>query len=94
MPTHPWNRPLVDILSRNFHTPLMYAAWGNHADVVKALLAAGAKLNTRSLIMGVIDPYIGDCPNGSTALHMAANNGAELAAEAIIAHYVRVEMWG
>ena len=57
---------------------LMWAAAEGHADVVKALLAAGADPNRKAHVTGIDERKHGDHPTGGfTALMFAARNGHE-----------------
>ena len=45
-------RHIVDACTESGFTPLHYAAWFDQADVIKALVAGGAKLRRRTLLRG------------------------------------------
>ncbi|GAX77286.1 hypothetical protein CEUSTIGMA_g4732.t1 [Chlamydomonas eustigma] len=84
-------RPLVDACTVSGVTPLMYAAWFNHAEAIRALVHHGAKLRRRLVLYGEIhDPlmHVEEQAGGSTALHLAAINGSFEAAMAIVGEYM------
>ena len=73
-------------------TALMLAAVENHADIVQALIAAGAQVNTRTVeytfqnLTGGAGGIIHDRPQGAlTALILAARQGSLEASERLIA---------
>ncbi|GAX78914.1 hypothetical protein CEUSTIGMA_g6353.t1 [Chlamydomonas eustigma] len=82
------NRPLVDIATHGGFTPLMYAAWFDHAECVEELMQAGACLKHRSWGLFQSDPYCRHIPDGSSALHIAAINGSLMAVHEILTEYI------
>ncbi len=51
-------RPLIDISNFGGFTPLMYASWFDHGEMVAALVQRGASLKRRALGWGYnADPY-------------------------------------
>src|SRR5689334_7474913 len=63
-------------------TPLHYAAWKGHAEVIEALLDAGA----------VIDAEDQNTHYGGTPLHAAAHGNQKAAAERLIARGANVNI--
>ena len=71
----------INMLTTFHWSPLFIAAWQDHLDVAKVLLAAGASTKPRT-ISGEYSP----CPDGYTALHAAATTGNMKMVRLLLAH--------
>ncbi|GAX77284.1 hypothetical protein CEUSTIGMA_g4730.t1 [Chlamydomonas eustigma] len=80
------NRSIVNACTADCgFTPLMYAAWFNHPEVIRLLLSRRADIKKRSKHFGTLSSSSDiRFPAWSTALHVAAAKGSEQAAFALL----------